>query len=513
MEDRLSKLPKGWVWTTFERVASNDKNAIVDGPFGSNLKLSDYIDDENGVPVLTTKNLEYGYGKQFVRYISKDKFQELKRSEVKGGDILVAKIGSCGKVSIYPENFRSAMIPANLLKMTVHSEIKKLYIFHFINSPFFKNELENITTATAQPAFNVTKFRKLPIPLPPLPEQHRIVAKIEELFTRLDAGVEALKKIKVQLKRYRQAVLKYAFEGKLTQEWREAHKGELEPASVLLKRIKEQRKKEAKGKLKELPPIDTSELPELPEGWEWTRIGLVCSKIQDGSHFSPKIQFDAPGDGRYLYITAKNIKGNGIELSEVTYIDSSFHRAIYSRCNPEKGDVLLIKDGVKTGIATVNTLEDEFSLLSSVALFKPNRVGLQHYYLKHFLNSPVGFKMTTEKMTGTAIKRIILEKVRSAYIPLPSFLEQQKIVEEIESRLSIADNMGKVAEQSLKQSDRLRQSILKWAFEGRLVPQDPTDEPAGRLLERIKEEKVKSEAENEKQKKHKNKKSKQMELI
>ena len=116
-------------------------------------------------------------------------------------------------------------------------------------------------------------MRQIPIPLSPLPEQHRIVAKIEELFTRLDAGVEALKKIKAQLKRYRQAVLKYAFEGKLTQEWREANKGKIEPASVLLERIKEERKKEGKGKLKELPPIDTSDLPELPEGWVWTTVG------------------------------------------------------------------------------------------------------------------------------------------------------------------------------------------------------------------------------------------------
>lgn len=141
------------------------------------------------------------------------------------------------------------------------------------------------------------------IPLPPLSEQHRIVAKIEELFTRLDAGVEALKKIKAQLKRYRQAVLKYAFKGNLTKEWREANKGKIEPASILLERIKDQRTvganprgrpnprgRHVEGRHTGLPlrvrhdsgqtgqthgSAPTEELPELPEGWVWTRLGEI----------------------------------------------------------------------------------------------------------------------------------------------------------------------------------------------------------------------------------------------
>ena len=223
---KLDELAKSWVWAALEDIAANNKNAIVDGPFGSNLKLSDYIESGEGIPVLTTKNLENGHSGRNLRYISKEKFQELRRSEVKGGDILVAKIGSCGKAAIYPDDAPIAMIPANLLKMTVHPSIVKPYIFYYFGSTIFKAQLAEITTATAQPAFNVTKFRKLNIPLPSLPEQHRVVAKIEELFTRLDAGVEGLKKIQLQLKRYRQSVLKFAFEGKLTAEWREAHKGE-----------------------------------------------------------------------------------------------------------------------------------------------------------------------------------------------------------------------------------------------------------------------------------------------
>jgi type I restriction enzyme S subunit len=240
----LSELPEGWVWATFEGIASNDKNAIVDGPFGSNLKVSDYIDDENGIPVLTTKNLEYGYDKQIVRYISRDKFLELKRSEVKGGDILVAKIGSCGKAAIYPENLQSAMIPANLLKMTVYPDINKLYVFYFLNSRFFKKELENITTATAQPAFNVTKFRKLHLPLPPLPEQHQIVSEIERRLSVADLLEKVVEQSLKQAERLRQSILKRAFEGKLVPQ-----DPTDEPAEKLLERIREE--KESRSLIKQ----------------------------------------------------------------------------------------------------------------------------------------------------------------------------------------------------------------------------------------------------------------------
>ena len=123
----------GGINTALESISYGD-NAIVDGPFGSNLKTSDYIDDpENGVPVLTTKNLTGDYSKNSVRYITKTKFEELKRSQVKGGDILVAKIGSIGKTGIYPLSRPTAIIPANLLKFTVNPDIVFRYVYYFLN--------------------------------------------------------------------------------------------------------------------------------------------------------------------------------------------------------------------------------------------------------------------------------------------------------------------------------------------------------------------------------------------
>jgi type I restriction enzyme S subunit len=139
-------------------------------------------------------------------------------------------------------------------------------------------------------------------------------------------------------------------------------------------------------------------LPSLPSGWRWARLSEICTKVQDGTHFSPK---DQSQSGRFKYITAKNIKHWGLDLSDLTYLPEAIHREIYKRCNPEKGDVLYIKDGVTTGIATVNTLDEEFSLLSSVALLKPKREILDPRFLSYYLNSPEGFRSMTAQMTGT----------------------------------------------------------------------------------------------------------------
>lgn len=235
---------------------------------------------------------------------------------------------------------------------------------------------------------------------------------------------------------------------------------------------------------------------ELPVGWRWLSMSDVCSKVQDGTHFSPKEQF-ATGD--YKYITAKNIKPWGLDLSELTYVSENTHREIAKRCNPEKGDVLYIKDGVTTGIATVNTLDEEFSLLSSVALLKPRREIIDSYFLKYYLNSPEGLRNMTGQMTGTAIKRLILQKIRQARIPVAPLTQQRCIVAEIEkqfTRLDAGVASLKRVQAALK---RYRASVLKAACEGRLVPTEAklarqggrSYEPASELLARISRERRK----------------------
>jgi len=314
-----------------------------------------------------------------------------------------------------------------VLDIKKKDELSKTYLFYALSIA----KKTKLVTGTAQPQVTINNAVELKIPFPPLHEQQAIVAKIEELLSDLENGKQQLQTAQQQLKVYRQSLLKWAFEGKLTN-----------------KNVKD---------------------GELPVDWKWVKLGEVCNKIQDGSHFSPQIQYDEPGENRFMYITAKNIRNDYMDFRKLIYVDKDYHESIYCRCNPEFGDVLLTKDGINTGDVTLNTLHEPFSLLSSVCIFKTKQNDLLSSFLKYFIQSPFGNKAILESMTGTAIKRIVLRKIKDAKIILPTLLEQHRIVLELESKLTVCDKIAETISQSLLQAETLRQSILKKAFEGKLV--------------------------------------------
>jgi len=360
------------------------------------------------------------------------------------------------------------------------------FVCHYLNV----FDYTGFVSGTTRFKLNQSPMRIIPVPLPPLPEQHRIVAKIEELFTRLDAGVEALKKVKAQLKRYRQAVLKYAFEGKLTEEWRQAHKDELEPASVLLECIKQERLKTAKGKYKEHPPLDSSNLPQLPEGWVWAKLGTIGEinpKLTD-EHFMDNMEVTFLPMKCVEELTGKLDLSLTRRLSEVKrgYTPFTNGDLLFAKITPcmENGKVAIAHD-LRNGIGFGST---EFHVIRLPESFP--RKFFFYFVIREDLR-----KDAQRNMTGSAGQlRVPANYMQGIAIPLPPFPEQHRIIEEIECRFSVADQIEKTVDHSLKQAERLRQSILKRAFEGKLVPHDPNDEPAEKLLERIKEERAKQQA-------------------
>ena len=229
------------------------------------------------------------------------------------------------------------------------------YAFYFLRSKYL--EINTRAKGSGTPHVDPDLLWNYNFPLPPLPEQHCIVAKIEELFSELDNGIANLKKVKKQLKVYRQSVLKWAFEGRLT---------------------------------------------NTQVSWKIDTLNNLCLKVQDGSHFSPKVQHKKYKEGLYLYMTSKNIRNNYLDLSNVSYVDKNFHSTIYQRCNPEFGDILLTKDGVNTGNVSINTLKEPFSLLSSVCLLKPKKNIITSEFLKYYIQSPQGYEKIIGKMSGTA---------------------------------------------------------------------------------------------------------------
>lgn len=327
------------------------------------------------------------------------------------------------------------------------------------------------------------------------------------------------------IKRLRELILSLAVQGKLVPQ-----DPNDEPASELLKQIRaEKQRLIAEGKIKKDKPLptigDDEKLFELPEGWEWVRLGSALKKITDGTHHSPP----NVETGDFKYISAKNIKSWGVELAGVTYVTTEIHNEIYSRCDPEFGDILYIKDGATTGIATINPLKEPFSMLSSVALLKPS-CGLLNSYLLLGMKSPFFYDAMRAGMSGVAITRVTLNKLNDAIIPLPPLAEQSRIVAKVEELMALCDALearGQLqAEQHARLTatlfdalaasesahqlqenwarlaanfdlvldrpqvvDALEQTILQLAVRGLLVPQDPADEPASELLKQIRAEK------------------------
>lgn len=335
------------------------------------------------------------------------------------GDLLFARTGATvGKSFLIRGSIPEAVFASYLIRVRIRKNmIDEVYLSYFFHSLFYWKQITEGQVGIGQPNVNGTKLKRLVVPLAPLPEQRRIVSAIELQLGRLDAAVARLHAAKAKLKRYKQAVLHDAYSG----------------------------------------------------DWDTARLDEVCLKIQDGSHFSPQEQFDEPGVGRYIYITSKNIRNGHMDLSKLVYVNKEYFDSIYPRCKPELNDVLLTKDGANTGNVTLNSLDEPYALLSSVCLFKPDRSKLVPAYLMYFIQGPDGFKQLTGKMTGTAIKRIILERIREAPMPLPPVKEQQRIVDHISEHFNSAEEVERTLDAQLAQSTRLRQSVLKRAFEGRLV--------------------------------------------
>ena len=236
---------------------------------------------------------------------------------------------------------------------------------------------------------------------------------------------------------------------------------------------------------------DGAALPHaLPASWAVAVASEVCERIQDGTHFSPKNQRPS---GKYPYVTAKNVRPRGLDLSNLTYLDESEHRPIYDRSDVKHGDVLLVKDGVNAGDAALNTIDGEISLLSSVCFLRPTRAALTAAFLRYYLLSPFGYTALTGKMTGTAIRRVVLHRVRSLSVPVAPLSEQRAVVAALDSYFSRLDDAVATLERVQRNLKRYRVAVLKAAVEGRLVPtevelsrKEGRDcEPADVLLARI----------------------------
>ncbi|UCN00138.1 restriction endonuclease subunit S [Sulfurimonas sp. SWIR-19] len=487
-----NKLPKGWIETEL-------KNCILYAKSGGtpSTKNKDYYD--GFIPFVKIDDISNGS-----KYLYKTKIK------INANGIRNSAAWIIPKDSLIYSMYASYGIPIinkkrvatsqAMINMVFTKDFYIDYMYYYLLD--FKSKLSSYTKGTTQANLNANIVSLLPIKLAPLNEQKRIVTKIEKLFSNLDKSDQHLAHLKKQLKRYRQSVLKSAFEGELTREWREKQV-DLESADELLEKIKAERveyvEQEVREKFKDktekwikdkvkkevdkfyngLKNIENIDKPfEIPKAWEWKLIQESTLKIHYG--YTASSSYDIVGP-KLLRIT--DIQNNKVNWNTVPSCIINDNEA--KKYTLENNDIVFARTGATVGKSFLIKNIPVSSVFASYLIRLIPSQNMDAEYIYKFFQSPVYWNQIRENESGIGQPNVNAEKLSNLIFPIPSLREQKELVKEIEKHFLIIDKLEAVVQKSITESKRLRQSILKQAFEGKLVEQDPNDESAEELLKKI----------------------------
>lgn len=470
----MSELPKGWATATLGELL----------PLSYGKGLTEAVRETTGeVPVLGSSGV---VGRHDTSLTS-------------GPALVVGRKGNVGSVHL-------SRVPCWPIDTVYYAEappeLSLPYLEHVIRS----RDLKRLDRSTAVPGLSRDDYNLVEVPVAPLPEQEHIVEAIESYFTRLDDAVATLERAQRNLKRYRASVLKAAVEGRLVpteaERAREEGRG-YEPASVLLARIlverrrrweeAERAKMEAKGQAPkddkwksryQAPgPADAKGLPELPEGWCWATVEAVGDVLL-GRQRAPQY---LTGRFNHPYLRVANIKDDHIAFDDVLEMD--FEGEHFERYSLQPGDVL-VSEGQSPELVGQSAIYrggiEGLCFQKTLHRFRPVEGGPSSEYAQIVFRSHVknGLFRRLASIT-TNIAHLTLIKFSASPFPLPPAPEQDRIAEEVDRLLTVAEAMERAMRKETLRLARLRQSVVKWAFEGKLADQNPLDEPAAALLARI----------------------------
>lgn len=482
-------LPHGWCWANVDQLG----NAIGGVTKGRDLHGRSTVT----MSYLRVANVQRG-GLDLTEIKSIEVLaEEVERYLLRKGDVLLTEGGDAdklGRAALWKEEVETCIHQNHVFRVRLDSNILPQWLMYFANSPAGRAYFAEAAKQTVNLAsINLTQLRSFPVPLAPLPEQHRIVDAIEQQFTCLDAGVAALKRVQATLKRYRAAVLKAAVEGKLTEAWRAVH-SDVEPASKLLERILADRRARweadlrAKGKdpvkamYEEPKKSSTTELHSLPDSWCWATAEQLSDETRAITY--GVIKLGEPVAGGVPTLRSSNVRHLRLELDTVKRISQLLANE-YKRTFLEGGEILVTVRGTLGGVVAVPealagyNISREVAMIALVAKETGPCTAL-------FMGSPPIQRWMMQNTKGIAYTGLNIESLKALPVPLAPQAEQEQVASEVEQYLSVATELEVAVGANLKRAERLRQSILERAFSGRLVPQDPDDESARVLLERIK---------------------------
>lgn len=490
------ELPEGWAWATVAELGK-----VVSGGTPSTKKTSYWGGD---IAWISPSDLT-GYTDKFIargaKSITASGLQNSSATAMPAGSVHFSSRAPIGYTVI---SSRSMTTNQGFKSLVPADGVFNEYIYYYFKSA--KQLAESVATGTTFKEISGSAFSKMPVPLPPTAEQHRIVAKIEELFSELDQGVTSLKTAREQLKVYRQSLLKNAFEGKLTAAWRADHADQLETAAALQQRIAHERQARYQQQLadwqtagqagpkpkppKPLPPLtaeELAELPELPVGWEWVKLGELMESTVGFAFKSAE----------FVSAGVRLLRGDNIEPGRLRWSDARYwplERANeFAELMLAAGEIIIAMDRpvISSGLKVARVRQTDLPclLVQRVARIK-EQLGICTDFAYAAINQNRFVNHCLGHQTGTQLPHISEAQIRSYPIPVCSLAEQEQISAELDAKLSEADQLDQTLVTALQQAEVLRQAILKKAFCGQLVAQDENDEPAAVLLERIRAEKA-----------------------
>lgn len=467
----MMQLPVSWIEVDIIDVLTPNENGK---PFqqGWSPQCENYPAQPNEWGVLKTTSIQHG---EFWPHENKALPAELEprpHIEVKPGDILMTCAGPrnrCGVACLVEKTPNRLLMSGKMYRFRPNTMVlDPKFLSYLIQRRQTQLEIDRMKTGINDSGLNLThdRFAQLRVPVAPLKEQNRIVAKIEELFSELDAATESLNRARGQLKTYRQALLKSAFDGKLTAEWR---------------------KHNQEAKRDDLPQIDSileENLFYIPDSWQCVPLEAITDPnrpvtygvIKLGADVSDGVPILRSSDVRKLYLDLDGIKIISRKIANE-----------YQRTFLQGGEVLITVRGTLGGVAVVPPELSGWNISREVAMIVPNK-HIDGRYLQYALASPQLSSWFMKRLRGVAYTGINIATLKKTPIYICSSAEQNEIVQQLELRLSsisAADNEIFITRRKII---ALRQSILKKAFSGQLVPQDPADEPASVLLARLREE-------------------------
>lgn len=460
-------LKLGWRWLSVAEIAAEEPFSITDGPFGSNLKTEHYT--PSGPRVVRLTNIGDGEFIDAKAHISPSHFERLQKHRVEAGDLLIAALGdTLPRACIAPPDLGPAIVKADCIRVRVKPVHSASYLRYALISPVTRRRVAQIIHGVGRPRLNLKEIKAIEVPVAPPDEQRSVVAEIETQFSRLDAAVAALKRAQVNLKRCRASILKAACEGRLVPTEAELARQEgrsYETGAELLARHPScpGPRLGRRTSARERSTAERLGLPRLPEGWIYCAVEDIGT-VQLGRQRAPKHH---TGADMRPYLRVANVYEDRLDLTDIKWMN--FTDAEFETYRLQSNDILL-NEGQSLELvgrpALYNEEVADACFQNTLVRFRPSARVVPRYALTAFrAYMYAGYFQRIARWT-TNIAHLGCDRFAGMPFPLPPLTEQERIVAEVERRLSALEATEKAVTAGLQRAARLRQAVLARAFSG-----------------------------------------------